>query len=121
MGEYVLNIPIIAIPMRGDDVVLGVQWLQSLGTMAFNFQKLFLKFLWEGKGYYLNGITGKPIKVISSNGMTKLLKKGHQGVVAQLCSLYVQTSKFHIFPDLQMVINKDSKVFEDIPKCIPHI
>ena len=26
MGEYVLNIPIIVIPMGGVDVVLGVQW-----------------------------------------------------------------------------------------------
>ena len=67
----------IAIPMGGDDVVLCVQWLQSLGTMDFNFQKLFMKFSWEGKEYELNGITGKPRKVISSNGMTKLLKKGH--------------------------------------------
>ena len=48
-----------------------------------------MKFSWEGKEYELNGITGKPSKVISSNDMTKLLKKGHQGVVAQLCSLYV--------------------------------
>ena len=31
MGEYVLNSPMIAIPMGGVDVVLGVQWLQSLG------------------------------------------------------------------------------------------
>ena len=37
MGEYVLNSPIISIPMGGVDVVLGVQWLQSLGTIAFNF------------------------------------------------------------------------------------
>ena len=77
MGEYVLNIPIIAIPMGGADVVLGVQWLKSLGTMTFNFKKLVMKFSWEGKEYELNGITGKPSKVISSNGMTKLLKKGH--------------------------------------------
>ena len=27
MGEYVLNIPMISIPMGGDNVVLGVQWL----------------------------------------------------------------------------------------------
>ena len=39
MGGYVLNIPMIAIPMGGVDVVLGVQWLQSLGTVAFNFKK----------------------------------------------------------------------------------
>ena len=44
MGEYVFNSPILSIPMGGDDVVLGVQWLQSLGTVAFNFQELFLNF-----------------------------------------------------------------------------
>ena len=60
MGEYVLNTPMISIPMGGSDVVLGVQWLQSLGTMAFNFQKLFMKFSWEGKEYELNDITEKP-------------------------------------------------------------
>jgi hypothetical protein len=47
----------------------------------------------EGKEIELRGITGKPGKVISSNGMTKLLKNEHQGVIAQLCSLDVQTSK----------------------------
>ena len=47
MGEYVLKSPMIAIPMGGVDVVLGVQWLQSLGTISFNFQELFMKFIWE--------------------------------------------------------------------------
>jgi hypothetical protein len=61
--------------------------------VAFNFQELFLKFSLEGKEIELRGITGKPGKVISSNGMTKLLKNEHQGVIAQLCSLDVQTSK----------------------------
>jgi hypothetical protein len=84
MGEYVMNSPMIAIPMGGADVVLGIQWLQSLGTMAFNFQELFMKFSLEGKEIELRGITGKPNKVISSNDMTKLLKKGHQGIIAQL-------------------------------------
>ena len=31
MGEYVLNSPILSVPMGGADVVLGIQWLQSLG------------------------------------------------------------------------------------------
>jgi hypothetical protein len=47
MGEYAMNIPIISIPMGGVDVVLGVQWLQSLGTMDFNFQKIFMTFSLE--------------------------------------------------------------------------
>ena len=37
MGEYVLTSPILSIPTGGADVVLGVQWLQSLGTVVFNF------------------------------------------------------------------------------------
>ena len=37
-GEYVLDSPILSIPMVSADVVLGLQWLQYLGTVAFNFQ-----------------------------------------------------------------------------------
>jgi hypothetical protein len=119
MGEYVMNSPMISIPMGGADVVLGIQWLQSLGTVAFNFQELFMKFSLEGKEIELRGITGKPGKVISSNGMTKLLKNGHQGIISKLCSLDVQTSKPSIPQDLQRIIDKNSKVFEDIPKGLP--
>ena len=75
MGEYVLNSPMLSIPMGGVDVVLGVKWLQSLGTVAFNFQELFLKKNSEGKEVELRGIAGKPGRIISSNVMTKLLKK----------------------------------------------
>ena len=39
MGEYVLNTPMVSIPMGCVDVVLGgVQWLQYLGMITFNFQ-----------------------------------------------------------------------------------
>ena len=75
MGEYELNSPMLSIPMGGADVVLGVQWLQSLGTVAFKFQELFLKFFSEGKEVELRGIEGKPGRIISSNFMTNLLKK----------------------------------------------
>jgi hypothetical protein len=119
MGEYVMNSPMIAIPMGGFDVVIGTQWLQSLGTMDLNFQELFMEFSLEGKEIELRGITGKPSKVISSNGMTKLLKKGHQGVIAQLCSLDVQTSKPFIPLDFHGIIDKHSILFEDIPKGLP--
>ena len=44
--------------------------------------------------------------------MTKLLKKEQRGVIAQLCSLEVPTSKSYISPDLQKVLENHSKVFE---------
>eukprot|EP00253_Pinus_taeda_P007618 PITA_07618 len=93
MGEYVLTSPMLSIPMGGADVVLGVQWLQSLGKLG---------------------------KIISSNGMTKLLKKEQRGVIAQLCSLEVSTLESYISPDLQIVLDNHSKVFET-PKYLPPI
>ena len=101
MGEYVFSSPMFSIPMGGVDVVLGVQWLQSLGTVAFNFRELFIKFSLDGKEFELRGITRKPSKLTCSHGMTKMLKKGHQGVVEQLCSIEVHASKSSISTNLQ--------------------
>ena len=65
----------LSIPMGGVDVVLGVQWLQYLGMIAFNFQEIFLKFFLEGKEVKLRGIVGNLRNIISSNVMTKLINK----------------------------------------------
>ena len=54
----------------------------------------------QGKEVQLRGIVGKTGKIISSNGMTKLLKKEHRDVIAQLCLLYVSTSESYISLDL---------------------
>jgi hypothetical protein len=101
----------IAIQMVGFDVVLGIQWLQSLGTMAINFQELFMRFSLERKENELRGIQGRPSKVILSNIMTKLLKRGHCGVIVQLCPLDVQTSRPSAPVDLQ-------KVMKTIPRYL---
>ena len=55
MGEYVMNSPMIVIPMGGTDVVLGIQWLQSLGIVAFDFKEIFMKFSLERKEIKLKG------------------------------------------------------------------
>ena len=86
----------LSIPIGGVDDVLGVQWLQSLGTIAVNFQEFFLCFIWEGKEVELRGITQKPGNIIISNIMKNLLKKEKHSVISQLCSLEVQTSN-HLF------------------------
>ena len=123
MGEYVLTSPMLSIPMGGADVVLGVQWLQwlqSSGKIAFNFQELLMEFSMEGKEVELRGIKGRPRNIISSNGMTKLLKKEQRGVIAQLCSLDVSTLQSSISPYLQKFLDNHSKVSET-PKGLPPI
>ena len=60
MGECVLNSPMLSIPMGGVDFLLGLQWLQSLGTVSFNLQEIFLYFFLERKEFEFRGITRKP-------------------------------------------------------------
>ena len=67
--------------------------VKIIGNGDFNFLELFIKFSLDEKEFELRDITGNPSKVISYHGMTKLLKKGHKGIITQLLSLDVQTSK----------------------------
>jgi hypothetical protein len=57
--------------------------------MALDFKDFFMGFSSKGKEIELRG-KGNPI--ISLNNMKTILKKGHHGVITQLCSLDVQTS-----------------------------
>eukprot|EP00253_Pinus_taeda_P033703 PITA_33703 len=118
MGEYVLTSPMLSIPMGGVDVVLGVQWLQSLGTIAFNFQELFINFSTEGKEVELRGIAGKPGKIISSNGSVPpnirayrypyAQKSGIERMVAEmLLAGIIQPNQIFFFAPVVLVHKKD--------------
>jgi hypothetical protein len=78
-----------------------------------------MRFSSNDKEIELTGIQGKPCKVLSSNSMEKLLKRGHHGVISQLCSLDVQTSIALAPSDIQIIINNHSKLFGEMPKGIP--
>jgi hypothetical protein len=71
--------------------------MDPMGTIirnnGFSFQEIFMRFSLKVKEFGLRGIEGKSSKLICSNNTTNLLKRGQYGVIAKLCSLYVQTSK----------------------------
>ena len=57
-------------PLGGVDAVLGIQWLQTLGTYSVNHQEHFIKFKWQGERYKLYGFQPPRIAncVIPQNG-----------------------------------------------------
>ena len=79
-----------------------------------------MKFSSDGNEVELRGITRKLRKIIISNRMKKPLNRGQKGIIAQLCSLEVPTSKSSISLDVQKVLDNHSKVFET-PKGLPPI
>jgi hypothetical protein len=100
-----------SIDMGGCDIVLGVEWLCTLGPILMDFKDLTMKFQQEGQKYKFQGITTGYLEIISSHRMEKLLKKGHSGIISQLHSIQVvETPSIHL--NLQAIISHHHTIFQ---------
>jgi hypothetical protein len=84
IGGYHLECHMFAIDMGSCEIVLGAEWLRTLGPILMDFKKLTMQFVQEGHQYKFQGIIVDSPEIISSHCMEKLLKKGHSGIIAQL-------------------------------------
>jgi hypothetical protein len=110
IGDYHLKSHMFAIDMGGCDIVLGPDWLRTLGPILMDFKALTMQFDQEGHQYKFQGITVGSPEVISSHRMEKLLKKGHSGVISQLHA--IQATETPLVPhDLQALLSKHQMVF----------
>ena len=76
---------VLLIPLGSCDMVLGVQWLSTLGTIKWDFQKLWMEFLYQDQSFKLKGLSPKKLKVVNSPCSGKLL-----ATAAQICLLQVK-------------------------------
>ena len=47
--DYNLHSDMFSLPLGGCDVVLGTQWLHTLGPILWDFVELWMQFLVNGK------------------------------------------------------------------------
>ena len=76
--DYKIRSPMYVIEMRGVDIVLGAQWLETLGTIGLNLREQFIRFYENGRKYKLYSINFPPPQIVSPNKMEKMIKKGAQ-------------------------------------------
>jgi hypothetical protein len=84
IGDYHLKSHMFAIEMGSCDIVLGADWLRTLGPNFMDFKELAMQFDQEGHQYKFQGITVGSPEIVSFHRIKNLLKKGHYGVIAQL-------------------------------------
>jgi hypothetical protein len=117
IGDYHLKSHMFAIDMGGCDIVLGTDWLRTLGPILMDFKALTMQFDQEGHQYKFQGITADSLEVISSHRMEKLLKKGHSNVIAQLHAIQA-TETPPVLHGLQALLSKHQMVFST-PQGLP--
>eukprot|EP00253_Pinus_taeda_P012384 PITA_12384 len=119
MGDYQLKTHMFAIHMGGCDIVLGAEWLRTLGPITMDFQELYMSFKHNNSTHTLRGLQAGAPSIISAHRMEKLLKKGHHGVIAQFNAIQgVETKSVLIHPEMQQILNNHLPVF-DKPHELP--
>lgn len=104
MGDYHIKTHMFALNMGGCDIVLGVEWLRTLGPITVDFQELYVSFKQNDHMHTLCGLQAGAPSIINSHRIENLLKKGHHGVIAQFnANQAIEPTTLHIHPEMQQV------------------
>jgi hypothetical protein len=82
----VFGTELFILPLAGCDIVLGIQWLRTLGPIMWDFTKLQMKFQYEGKSCMLRGLQRGPNVSFAKGDSLKLSKQEQKGILLQLVS-----------------------------------
>lgn len=69
LNGQVFSAEVMLIDLDSCDMVLGVQWLSTLGTVRWDFKNLIMEFMLAGHLFKLRRIAQKKIKVVNSDGV----------------------------------------------------
>ncbi|GJR80311.1 hypothetical protein Tco_0151096 [Tanacetum coccineum] len=122
---------VMLLPMGGCDMVLGIQWLSTLGDIKWNFQNLKIEFLYNNKRVCLRG-THKSVahwldirkqikKVKAMDGAELMMLSIYPNTGLQLMSMeQAESIKAKLEPKLQEVIDVYVEVFA-VPNKLPPV
>jgi hypothetical protein len=114
----ILTTEFYILSLGGCDMVLGVQWLQTLGPIIWDFLQLTMRFTLFGKPIILTGLNSAGLTVEDSPKFFKNASASAKGLVLQMLPHFQAFSSTVIHEDLQALIIEFGMVFEE-PKGLP--
>ncbi|KAG6484232.1 hypothetical protein ZIOFF_061027 [Zingiber officinale] len=118
LPNYELITDLFFLPLDGCDVVLGAQWLRTLGDIIWNFSQLTMRFQDQGKEVCIRGKRQDTITSISSYQAERLLKKDCSIFLMQLSIKKDPKGTSYTPPELETLLSKFSMIFAE-PKGLP--
>ncbi|KAJ0920389.1 putative nucleotidyltransferase, Ribonuclease H [Helianthus annuus] len=110
------------------DIVLGIQWLETLNDIVWNFKNLTMKFNVAGQDFELKGTKRKNVGLSSMEKITSLIQDQDKVVQAQLFTIQDSASQQCMYqpvvgkemPNKELeVLLKDYEDIFEIPKGLP--
>ncbi|XP_077232454.1 uncharacterized protein LOC143869781 [Tasmannia lanceolata] len=105
------------LPLGGCDMVLGIQWLSTLGPIIWDFNQLQMEFSCNDRLHVLRGSKGGTVQLVDSNQMKKILRKPVQGAVAQLFAMQTM-EEICANPEMATLLHHYSDIFAE-PHGLP--
>ncbi|KAL4278328.1 hypothetical protein GQ457_03G010840 [Hibiscus cannabinus] len=106
-----------ALPLRGLDLVLGVHWLEQLGTVVCNWKQLTMEFQWNNKTKKLQGMD---TTITHPTTMKVIAKEARQegSMLALALPSTIDPKSSHVHPDMKQLLEQFGDVFQE-PKQLP--
>jgi hypothetical protein len=122
LGNYTITDDFFVVKVPDTNVVLGVQWLYSLGKYSTNYQTMEMEFQGQdGKRVVLRGMNTYPPKVVTAKNMEAVMRQDDIAWVAEF-QILVQKPKGrepNFSREIKALLKNHQKVFGDIPPGRP--
>ncbi|KAL4295662.1 hypothetical protein GQ457_12G011410 [Hibiscus cannabinus] len=108
--QQTFNSDFLVLPLKGSDVVLGIQLLATLGAINWNFATLEMKFMQDGRVVTLKGLHPQPLEWIEPKECTKLLKGTSSAYTA---SIWILNAKLEFKGRVGSILGKVASLLEE--------
>ena len=114
---------VMLVTLGNYDMVLGIQWLASLGPILWDFEKLRMEFKKDGRRVVLRGTQKTDMKWLDSNKLQHTMHKASQlfALQVQPVTLAMEDSSTAVIPPgIQDLLEAFGDVFEEPRSLPPH-
>ncbi|KAD4586142.1 hypothetical protein E3N88_23743 [Mikania micrantha] len=107
------NADVLLIPLDKYDMVLGVQWLSSLGDINWNFKNLTMEFSVDQVKYVLKGVHSNSLSLCSEKKLEQMLCSSMALVQSQMFGLQLLNEEDLSFEPQHLLHNQRQAYEED--------
>jgi hypothetical protein len=122
LGRHELIQDVYVMDLPDTNIILGVQWLSTLGPITTNYKTMEMSFTEEGgRKVVLRGMTGNAAKVVTAKRMEAIFRRDEivYAVECRIVTRVDEQGKVHYTPEIKEILDRHHKVFGPIPPGVP--